>query len=100
MAVHSSALLSTTGADPRSAWQQPAPSKSGKSGKSAAPGLLALGTDTGLVVVWDVQRGEVVHFEDVSEVVPVPPRDDLSANWVLPAAEERRAEEAAQAMAA
>ena len=42
------------------AWQAPRPTGSGKS-KTAAPGLLALGSDTGLVVVWDVQRGEVVH---------------------------------------
>lgn len=42
------------------AWQAPRPTGSGKS-KTAAPGLLALGSDSGLVVVWDVQRGEVVH---------------------------------------
>ncbi len=42
------------------AWQVPRPVGGGKS-KAAPPGLLALGSDTGLVVVWDVQRGEVVH---------------------------------------
>ena len=42
------------------AWQAPRSTGSGKS-KTAAPGLLALGSDSGLVVVWDVQRGEVVH---------------------------------------
>ena len=42
----------------------------------------------GLVVLVDMQHGKVVHFED-AEVVPVPPRDGLSANWVLPVAEER-----------
>ena len=42
------------------AWQVPRLTGSGKS-KAAAPGLLALGSDSGLVVVWDVQRGEVVH---------------------------------------
>ena len=39
------------------AWQSPRPGKSGTS----PPGLLALGSDTGLVVVWDVQRGEIIH---------------------------------------
>ena len=42
------------------AWQAPRPTGGSKS-KAAAPGLLALGSDAGLIVVWDVQLGEVVH---------------------------------------
>merc|ERR1740130_1965223 len=36
------------------AWQAPRPTGGSKS-KAAAPGLLALGSDAGLIVVWDVQ---------------------------------------------
>ena len=42
--------------------------------KAAAPGLLALGSDSSLAVVWDVQRGEVVneleaHTQNVHQVL-------------------------------
>ena len=32
-----------------------------RAGGEGAPGMLALGADTGVVVVWDIARGEIVH---------------------------------------
>ena len=43
------------------AWQPPRVAGGKGKQQQMAPGLLAFGTDTGQLVVWDVQRGEIVH---------------------------------------